>query len=68
MISTQQRNILRVLCFQGEKQDDRFNSVVSSVTVVTQENVFFVRTVSNALKNLQKIVELSVEITTHLNN
>lgn len=52
---------------QGQQEKESLNTVITAVHKVTKEQVICVWALSADFKQLNKIVELSVNVTTNLN-
>ena len=63
MIASEQEEVLRVLDFVAKKEADCFNGLLSTVNVVTQEQVVSLRREATVLKDPQQVVVLSMHIT-----
>ena len=63
VVTTEERDAIRVLELEAEKQLERFDRVVATIDEVTHEDVAGVGNLATLLKQLKKIVELAVDIT-----
>lgn len=66
VISSQEKEVLGVADFVGQEQDYGFYVLVSSVDVVSEEEVVLLGRIARKLENAQKVVELPVNVTTNL--
>lgn len=66
MVTAEDEKVLWVLDLVGEEKADGFKGLLSSVDVVTEEEVVGFRWESSVLEESQKIVVLSVNITANL--
>ena len=65
MISPKQVYPLRVEYFQTEQVENSFQRVISSVHIISQKQVVIIREFSSTVKNLQKILKLSMNVSTN---
>ena len=63
MISSQQKEVLRVLDLVAEQQADRFDGLFSTVDVIAKEKVVGLWWEPTVLKDSQQVVVLAVHIT-----
>ena len=63
MISSQQKEVLRVLDLVAEQQADRFDGLFSTVDVIAEEKVVGLWWEPTVLKDSQQVVVLTVHIT-----
>ena len=63
MISSQQKEVLRVLDLVAEQQADRFDGLFSTVDVIAKEKVVGLWWEPTVLKDSQQVVVLTVHIT-----
>ena len=63
MVSSQDRQSLRVSNFQCNEKRDGLDGVISTIDVVSHEEVVGLRRLAADLKELAKIMELPVDIT-----
>jgi len=67
VIASKNSDAFSVAYFETDKQSDCFNGVVTSVYVVTHEEVVSVWRFASDLEELNKIVELAMNITANSN-
>ena len=63
VVTSKEEEVLGVLYFKSEKQAESLNGVLSTVNVVTKEQVVSLRRHTAKLKKLQQVIELSVQVT-----
>lgn len=63
MVSSQNRESLRISNFQCNKQGDGLDRVISAIDVVTHEEVVGLRRLAANLEELAQVMELAVDIT-----
>ena len=63
MISSQQKEVLWVLDLIGQKEADGFERLLSSIDIVSKEEIVGVRRESTVFKHAQQVVVLSVNVT-----
>lgn len=64
MVSAQNCNAIPVANFESNQQRDGFQRIISSINIITHEQIVWVRACSTDAKQFGKIIELSVNITT----
>jgi len=66
MVSAEHEEVLRVLNLVAHQQANGFNRLLSTIDVVTKEQVVGLRWEPSVLKDAKQVVVLSVHITTDL--
>lgn len=66
MVTSQQKEVLWVLYFESQKQANALQGLLSSVHVVTEEEVVGLRGISTVFKEAEEVVVLSMDISTYL--
>mmetsp|Transcript_103309 Transcript_103309/g.200179 ORF Transcript_103309/g.200179 Transcript_103309/m.200179 type:complete len:88 (+) Transcript_103309:958-1221(+) len=64
MIATEKEEVLRILDLVGKKQRDGFKTLLSPVNIITQEQVVALRGKTAILEQAQKVMVLTVDVTT----
>merc|ERR1712216_165040 len=65
MIASQQRHMLWVAGFEQHEKRETFKAIISTIHIVTHEDVVGVWHLASLVEQLQQIVELSMYVTTH---
>ena len=65
MVSSQYGDSISEAYFQTNQQSDCLNGIVASINIITHKEVICVGTLAPNLKQLNQIVELSMNITAH---
>ena len=63
VVTSKQEEVLRVLDFVAKKETDCFNGLLSTIDVVSQEEVIGLRGEATILKDAKQVVVLSMDIT-----
>lgn len=66
MVTSEQEEVFRVLDLEGEEQTESLDGVLSAVNIVSQEEIVSFRRHATKFKQFQKVMELSVQVTTNL--
>ena len=66
MITTDQRDAVRVAHFQCQQQKEGFHRVVPTVDKVTQKKIVFVGTLATDFKEFYEIIKLPMDVSANL--
>lgn len=66
VVSSQQGHTVRITHLQGQQKQKCFNTVISSIHIITHKQIIRVRTITTDGKQLAEIIELPMNVATNL--